>query len=189
VDRRSFLNRATLGALSVFAVGLGQGSLAYLWPNRAGSTGGEVAAGSLDEVLQFFEREGKPLYNAEGRFYLVPYDTSDPSNPYVAAGVAAGGVMALYQRCAHLGCRVPFCESSGWFECPCHGSRYNIAGAVTRDPAATGLSRFRTRIEDGQVVVDTSQPLAAPPGGSFTINQPPAGPFCREEEEGSQHQG
>ncbi len=46
--------------------------------------------------------------------------------------------MPLYQRCVHLGCRVPFCNSSKWFECPCHGSKYNEAGEYQLGPAPRG---------------------------------------------------
>ncbi|MDH5519066.1 MAG: Rieske 2Fe-2S domain-containing protein, partial [Acidimicrobiia bacterium] len=30
-------------------------------------------------------------------------------------------IVALSESCTHLGCRVPYCESSNRFECPCHG--------------------------------------------------------------------
>ena len=56
--------------------------------------------------------------------------------------------MPLYQRCVHLGCRVPFCASSKWFECPCHGSKYNFAGRVparARRRAASTGSRSSSR--------------------------------------------
>ena len=51
--------------------------------------------------------------------------------------------MPLYQRCVHLGCRVPFCESSKWFECPCHGSKYNGVGEYQLGPAPRGMDRFQ----------------------------------------------
>ena len=44
---------------------------------------------------------------------------------------------ALSQRCPHLGCRVPFCESSGRFECPCHGSIFDLGGRVHQGPVTT----------------------------------------------------
>lgn len=48
-------------------------------------------------------------------------------DPAVVAGMEAG-IVALYQKCPHLGCRVPQCVTSQWFECPCHGSQYNQVG-------------------------------------------------------------
>ena len=53
---------------------------------------------------------------------------------------ANGHLFAVSQRCPHLGCRVPFCESSGRFECPCHGSKFDLSGRVFKDvPAPLNL--------------------------------------------------
>ncbi|NNC42219.1 MAG: Rieske 2Fe-2S domain-containing protein, partial [Acidimicrobiia bacterium] len=65
-----------------------------------------------------------------------------PFEPSEAAGTAfdgipviAGGFTALWQKCVHLGCRVPWCASSQGFECPCHGSKYNAHGEYFAGPA------------------------------------------------------
>ena len=92
--------------------------------------------------------------------------------------MAAEGLMPLYQRCVHLGCRVPFCQSSQWFECPCHGSKYNEAGEYQLGPAPRGMDRFKIEIASGQVSVDTSLVIQGPPRGTDTINEPPQGSFC-----------
>ena len=87
--------------------------------------------------------------------------------------------MALYQKCVHLGCRVPFCQQSQWFECPCHGSKYNRAGEYADGPAPRSMDRFPVIVEDGMVKVDTSEGVHGPPRGTETIGQEqPEGPFC-----------
>ena len=61
-------------------------------------------------------------------------------------------VRALYQRCPHLGCKPNPCLKNFWFECPCHGSRYDrlgikALGAAVRAGAArawTGSARRST---------------------------------------------
>ncbi len=177
--RRMFLNRALLGGLGVFAVGFGGGTLGFVWPNVLAGFGKMVRVGKFKDVAARINATRIPYYNAEGRFYLVPYDTSDRDNRYVKAGVAKDGLMALYQKCAHLGCRVPFCEQSQWFECPCHQSKYNLAGEKTYGPAPAGLSRYPMEIDaDGTLYVDTSEAKAEPPLGTDTLHAPPAGPFC-----------
>jgi len=88
------------------------------------------------------------------------------------------GYVALYQKCVHLGCRVPWCESSQWFECPCHGSKYNQAGEYQLGPAPRGMDRFKVTITGDTVVVDTSAVVLGPPRGTDTISEPPQGPFC-----------
>ena len=98
------------------------------------------------------------VYVGAARTYLVGWDGTPGtgSADYPAEGVTSDGVMSLYQRCVHLGCRVPFCNSSKWFECPCHGSKYNNAGEYKLGPAPRGLDRFQMAIVDGSVIVDTS---------------------------------
>ena len=182
VSRRRFMSRVWTGALGMFAVTFAGGSVGMLWPNRTEGVGGRVDAGPLEDVVVALA-DG-PVYVPAGRFYLVAYDTSDPDNRYVRAGVATDGMMAVYQRCAHLGCRVPFCHSSQWFECPCHGSKYNAAGEWTMGPATAGLWRFRIEVVDGHVIVDASEPTAQPARDVDTLRQPAAGAFCQAVEDG-----
>jgi cytochrome b6-f complex iron-sulfur subunit len=187
VNRRLFLNRAWLLAMSVFGVAFAGTSVGMLWPNRIAGFGGKINSGKLEDILKTIETEGR-YYNPEGRFYIVTYPhTDDDANMYVEAGVAKDGIMTLYQKCAHLGCRVPYCEQSAWFECPCHGSKYNLAGErMPGSPAPAGLWRFPFEIEDGNVVVDTSAPTAQPALGTDTLNQPPAGAHCIASAEGAE---
>jgi cytochrome b6-f complex iron-sulfur subunit len=109
----------------------------------------------------------------------VPYrGTAKGDIDYVKEGVSGEGIMPLYQRCVHLGCRVPFCGQSKWFECPCHGSKYNSAGEYQLGPAPRGMDRFHIEISGGRVMVDTSEVVLGPPRGTDTIDQPPQGAFC-----------
>jgi cytochrome b6-f complex iron-sulfur subunit len=142
-----------------------------------------ITAGKLDDIKNQINQTNQPFYFGAGRFYLVPYSGSgqDPATgvDYVSQGVVAEGLMPLYQRCAHLGCRVPFCLSSKWFECPCHGSKYNEAGEWQLGPAPTGMQRFKISVTGGDVMVDTSDvSTPGPPRGTDTIHEPPQGPFC-----------
>jgi len=175
--RRVFLNRVMLGSLAIFGMTLFGGSIATLWPvDRRGS---KVVAGKRDDLLFQIHFYGHPVYNIEGRFYIVKYDITEPNNTYVRAGVVAGGLMALSQKCSHLGCRVPFCSTSQWFECPCHGAQFNMAGEVRRGPAPAGMWRFPITVtSDGTVIVDTTQRIAQPPAGTDTTHQQPMGAFC-----------
>jgi cytochrome b6-f complex iron-sulfur subunit len=87
--------------------------------------------------------------------------------------------MALYQKCVHLGCRVPWCQSSQWFECPCHGSKYNKWGEWNSGPAPRGLDRFPSRVDDnGTLVVSTGTILTGPARTARVLQQEPEGPHC-----------
>ena len=88
------------------------------------------------------------------------------------------GLVALYQRCVHLGCRVPWCKSSQWFECPCHGSKYNRVGEKKGGPAPRGLDRFPIDVGGGTVAIDTGGRILGPPIGTNTTGQEAEGPHC-----------
>ena len=87
-------------------------------------------------------------------------------------------VVALYQKCVHLGCRVPWCVTSQWFECPCHGSKYNRVGEKKAGPAPRGLDSFPVDASGGTVVVDTGLVIQGPPIGTNTTGQEAEGPAC-----------
>ena len=88
------------------------------------------------------------------------------------------GFVALYQRCVHLGCRVPWCQSSQWFECPCHGSKYNRVGEKKAGPAPRGLDRFAIIVGGGSLTIDTGDIEIGPPIGTNTTGQQQEGPLC-----------
>lgn len=180
VSRRDFFRRSLLASLGVFAAQFGGGTIAFLWPNLKGGFGSVINAGKLEDIKTAIASSGEPYYVGAGRFYIVPYDGRPvPDADYAAEGVTAQGIMPLYQRCVHLGCRVPFCKQSQWFECPCHGSKYNTAGEYKQGPAPRGLDRFSIQItEAGDVMVDTSRIILGPPRGVDTLGKPQAGPFC-----------
>ena len=93
-------------------------------------------------------------------------------------GIMEAGLTVLYQKCPHLGCRVPQCETSQWFECPCHGSQYNRVGEKKGGPAPRGMDRFGVTITNGLVSVDTSNVFIGPPIGTNTTGQEAEGPHC-----------
>ncbi len=131
-----------------------------------GGFGGEIGLGPLDDVLADVDAAGGFLYLPEARAYVVRADDEEL------------GIRALYQKCPHLGCRVPVCESSARFECPCHGSVFNRVGERVEGPAPRSMDRFAIRLDDGDVVVDTTVPLEGADDGLLTVDPDPAGPVC-----------
>jgi len=89
-------------------------------------------------------------------------------------------VVAISEKCTHLGCRVPFCDSSGQFECPCHGTVFNRAGDLQSGPAPRGMDQYKVEIIDGVIEIDTSETISGASPGTETINEPPRGPACGE---------
>ncbi len=180
VSRREFFRRSLVASLLVFTAEFGGATIAFLWPNLRGGFGSVINAGKLQDIVSFINENDEPFYSGTGRFYIVKYNgRAEGDVDYAAEGLTAEGIMPLYQRCVHLGCRVPFCRQSQWFECPCHGSKYNTAGEYKLGPAPRGLDRFRVEVsESGDVMVDTAEVILGPPRGTDTLNRPQAGPFC-----------
>jgi cytochrome b6-f complex iron-sulfur subunit len=185
VSRRMFFNRATV---SLMSAGIGAFTaasfVAFLWPFQTGGFGGKVSVGSLDDIRSGITAGSGFFYAPEARTWLtsypidaVPKAQSVYSEP-ILVGMRAG-IVALYQKCPHLGCRVPQCVSSQWFECPCHGSQYNRVGEKKAGPAPRGMDRFPITIgSNGDVTVDTGIVVNGPPIGTNTTGQEAEGPHC-----------
>lgn len=66
------------------------------------------------------------------------------------------GMYVLVAICRHLGCTPNWYDDKKRFQCPCHGSIYDIEGNVRGGPAPRTLWRAAVSIDpvDGQIVVD-----------------------------------
>jgi cytochrome b6-f complex iron-sulfur subunit len=93
-----------------------------------------------------------------------------------------GEIVALSEKCTHLGCRVPFCDSSGRFECPCHGSVFNRVGDYLAGPAPRGMDRYPVEEgDDGLLYIDTGDKSNGPEPGLLNVDEPARGPMCAGE--------
>ena len=52
-----------------------------------------------------------------------------------------GSLLAVSLRCTHLGCLVRFNAAERSWDCPCHGSRFDVDGSVLEGPATRSLER------------------------------------------------
>lgn len=176
--RRDFL-RASLAVTGIgLGASVGGASLAYLWPSIRGGFGALVDVGSEAEVTEGIRTSGGTYAVPAARAYLVAYDPADDPDGLYAEVTAGTAFMALYQRCVHLGCRVPWCVASTRFECPCHKSRYNRWGEYQDGPAPRGLDRFAVWVVDGQVLVDTRAIVTGPARTGGVLAEGPTGPSC-----------
>lgn len=184
ITRRMVLNRAAVGGTALFTGAVGLPCLAFLIPAPTKGFGGKIPVStSIDDITREIENTKKPFYVSEARSYLMTYVSNDTAAaekvyPAIWDGVKASGLMPLFQKCPHLGCKVPWCDSSQWFECPCHGSQYNSAGERMAGPAPRGLDRFEFSVAGGKMTIDTGKKVDGPPTGTDTIGQEAAGPHC-----------
>lgn len=178
VTRRQFFNRAMSGTFFAFLGLVGINSLAFFWPKLSGGFGTDVDAGAVSDIQsQTVAPDGSivPVFVPEARAYVVPA----PAVPESMQGseVEAAGLMALFQRCVHLGCRVPWCATSQGFECPCHGSKYSSIGEYFAGPAPRNLDRFVVQVQDDRFIIKTGTIIQTPRAQLLSVSYP-RGPSC-----------
>lgn len=185
VSRRQFFNRATI---SLMAAGLGTFSaasfVAFLWPTATGGFGGKVPIGRYDDVIAGIRAGDGFFYAPEARAWVTEYPTEalPKAQAIYNAALLPGmerGLIASWQKCPHLGCRVPQCTSSQWFECGCHGSQYNRVGEKKGGPAPRGLDHFPLEFSAAnEITIDTGNVINGMPIGTNTTGQEAEGPHC-----------
>jgi cytochrome b6-f complex iron-sulfur subunit len=186
VSRRMFFNRASV---SLTSAGVGAfaaaGFVAFLWPSATGGFGQVVSVGKLDEIRDGARGNAGFFYAPSARTWITEYpsDALPKAKTIYTDNIVQGmeqfGLVALYQKCPHLGCRVPECKTSRWFECPCHGSQYNQVGEKKGGPAPRGMDRFPIKVDaGGNVTVDTGTVVTGPAIGTNTTGQEAEGPHC-----------
>jgi cytochrome b6-f complex iron-sulfur subunit len=183
VTRRQFFNRGIVTFMLVGLSGVGAALLAFLWPKLGGGFGSVINLGSSSSIDAKIDEGGGFAYYPEGRMWVTHYPSSALAaarNVYSPAEVTGMelGYTALYQKCVHLGCRVPNCPTSQWFECQCHGSQYNRNGEKKGGPAPRGLDRFPITGSASSISVDTGTIIQGPPIGTNTTGQEAEGPHC-----------
>jgi cytochrome b6-f complex iron-sulfur subunit len=138
VSRRQFLGIAWGGSVALLFAQTAVSLLNFLKPVSGGGFGGSIYAGKVEEFA--IDSVNRVL---AGRFYISRTEA---------------GMIALWQKCTHLGCAVPWVEEEGQFHCPCHGSLFNKVGEVIGGPAPRPMDTFPVTIKSGEVWVDTGKP-------------------------------
>jgi cytochrome b6-f complex iron-sulfur subunit len=185
-ERRRFISTALTGVAAFIAAGCSPSHA----KRRArpvikvgpGSFGGRIDIGHIDDVRLAIAK-GPPHYIPQARSYVVAFPAEKAKGaigdyPKDALTMLEAGVIVLYQRCTHLGCRVPWCATSEWFECPCHDAKFDQIGEHRQGPAPRGLDLIHSSIDDGHLVLDTGKVLRGARQGTNTTHRKPAGPFC-----------
>ncbi|MEI7887923.1 MAG: Rieske 2Fe-2S domain-containing protein [Actinomycetes bacterium] len=183
VTRRQFLNRSIFALFGLSIAVFGVAIIGFLWPSGSSGFGSKIRVGKVTDLISEIERNDGFLYKPEGRMWITQYPEaalSKAKTVYSAPELTGmeAGLVALYQKCPHLGCRVPDCKSSQWFECPCHGSQYNQVGEKKGGPAPRGMDRFAMEVTGGVFIVNTGQVIQGPPIGTNTTGQEAEGPHC-----------
>jgi len=147
-----------------------------LYPNLAGQFGSVFTVGKTSDfpaaLAKNFQLDSAGVfYQQPAKTYVIHLESgtqfslknaadlkSQLDYEWVLKDEASGTYwIALYQKCVHLGCTVPYRNDCDSFKCPCHGSHYNVDGEWLDGPAPRSLDRFRITINGDSVNVDTGQ--------------------------------
>lgn len=162
IARRSFLRVSVFAGLSLTVGALAAGFLGFFNLRKPTGFGGVVTV-----AKSRIPRAGDdPARVSEGKFWLV--NLAGAQGDVLGVG-GTGGLLALYWKCPHLGCTVPwrpdfsggavnFPGIMGWFRCPCHGSTYSRAGIRVYGPAPRPMDTMALTVNnDGSVDVNTGK--------------------------------
>ena len=162
VARRSFLRVSAFAGLSLTVGGMLAGFLGFFNLRHPTGFGGVVNVAKA----QVPKPGDDPARVSVGKFWLS--NLQGAQGDVLGVG-GTGGLMALYWKCPHLGCTVPwnptfpggavnFPGVTGWFRCPCHGSTYSRAGIRVFGPAPRPMDTMLVSVNgDGSLNVNTGK--------------------------------
>lgn len=137
VSRRGFLRSMMWASAGLVALETALAGLAMFWPRKVEGFGSRIVAGKVSDFPPMSVTKIR-----SGKFYISVLENS---------------FIALYWRCVHLGCTVPWVPGEGHFHCPCHGSIYDRMGQNLAGPAPRPLDYMTSVIDGDKIVVDTGQ--------------------------------
>jgi Rieske Fe-S protein len=139
-DKRFFL-KCLLFLITTLAAVMGAGGLGkFAFFGLGKGKPREVSKGVLDKL-----QPNVPLHVPEAGAWILKRNDQEP-------------LMAFDDRCTHLGCRPKWNPSRGLFECPCHGSEFDLTGNVKRGPATRPMSRLFWGPSDSEKLHLTEKP-------------------------------
>jgi cytochrome b6-f complex iron-sulfur subunit len=172
LSRRRFLRRSMLAVWGLSTTAAVAGALYFSYPNLAGQFGSALTVGKKSdfpaaEPAGFKLNQAGVFYRQNAKTYVIHLSSktqlllngstlSDQLDAETITKDSDGSYwIALYQRCVHLGCTVPFRDDCDSFKCPCHGSHYNVDGEYLDGPAPRSLDRFALSLSGSDVIVNT----------------------------------
>ncbi len=137
VSRRDFCVAVGLAACAVAAAGAAAVFVEFLKPRALFEPPTAFSAGLPDAIAV-----GSVVTNVEHRAYVMRLPD---------------GFRALSAVCTHLGCITRYQPDRNIIACPCHGSKFTIAGDVVAGPAPRPLRWLQMSLsQKGELIVDTA---------------------------------
>lgn len=139
ITRRQALRSGMFATIGAFFATVAGGGGAMVWPIKLSGFGAPVP---VPKKLSEIKVGDPPIMVRDGKFYLTRTEE---------------GLMALFWRCPHLGCTVPWNSSQKLFICPCHGSVYEPNGQNIAGPAPRPLDYMEMEVKGEDIIVNTGK--------------------------------
>lgn len=148
-SRRAFFRWVTVGAAGFIGMGLAIPLLGYvISPALKRRERSWVDVGSVEELSV-----GDPKQLDYGMTIQDGYLKSRSQKAIWAVKQPDGQVTVFAPMCTHLGCGYRWDDQEKTFQCPCHGSVFDIDGRVQAGPAPRPLDLLPSKIENGRLLV------------------------------------
>ena len=149
--------------------------LYYIWGASMALLLGQSSAGLIWFAFPRFkegEFGGTFAFNPEELPAAGAAPTSVPAGRFHVTHTSEG-LSALYGVCTHLGCLPKWVPTNNRFECPCHGSKFQLSGQYIEGPAPRSLDRFIATVvyadgttlvtptDGGAIPIDTSRQITS----------------------------
>jgi Rieske Fe-S protein len=162
MNRREFIEKSCLSGLAVVVGSTMLGSLGI--PTIKASTRKSALTG-IREIPLMLE-ETPELQQVGGAYRL---EIEDLDKDILIARIDTETFVAVNITCTHKGCQVSYkqeMEKPAFFECPCHGSRYDLKGVPINGPAKLPLGTYETRLVEGELIINIPVEDEAPASDS-----------------------
>ncbi|MCC6586941.1 MAG: ubiquinol-cytochrome c reductase iron-sulfur subunit [Bryobacterales bacterium] len=146
-NRRGFI-AAIYGIWGAIAAAVGLPAAAYLLlPPRTKQKDDWVDVGSVSALGASGPQEVVFRRNRKDGWKII----SEKTSAWITR--QNGQLVAFAPGCTHLGCAYHWDEKNKNFLCPCHTSTFGVDGKVLAGPAPRPLDQFKTRTENGKLLL------------------------------------
>lgn len=126
-----------IGRYSVFTPNLYVATGFQKW----GMTSSMIAALLLKDELAGKDNPYKSVFSPQ-RFHFFAGEGKQIVDTGISIkGLMSGRINKEAPRCPHMGCKLVFNPHERSWDCPCHGSRFDLEGRLVDNPANTGIKK------------------------------------------------
>jgi Rieske Fe-S protein len=159
--RRNFIAWWMAGILTVFTTLLIAPILLFIVPPPAKGQRKQSIKVTFDKAIDGLEDGDAVKADAPKGTAFVMVDGGGDNAPgdlaFSAYAVKSQGQVTVFAvNCSHLGCSIAINKTAKRFDCPCHGSQFNLDGSVLHGPALHPLSHlnFKKGDQPNQLMID-----------------------------------